>query len=98
MEAIDSLDAVGSTNYESAFRKAFAMLEAAEDDEFGAPCVDGENVFLFLTDGTPTAGETSASGLKTIIDSFNTDITLFTYALGSGADTTILQDLACEYK
>ena len=42
-------------------------------------------------------GETTSSGLITIIDSFSTDITLFTYALGSGADTTILNELACEY-
>ena len=41
VEAIDALEAVGSTNYESAFRKAFAMLSAAENDEYGAPCVDG---------------------------------------------------------
>ena len=73
------------------------MLSAAENDEYGAPCVDGENVFLFLTDGQPTMGTTSSSGLISIIDSYNTDITLFTYALGSGADTTILQELACEY-
>ena len=30
------------------------MLEAAENDEYGAPCLDGENIFLFLTDGNPT--------------------------------------------
>ena len=51
IEKIDALEAVGSTNYEAAFRMAFDMLSAAENDEYGAPCPNGENVFLFLTDG-----------------------------------------------
>ena len=31
----------GGTNYESGFRAAFKMLQAARRDEFGAPCTDG---------------------------------------------------------
>ena len=77
---------------------ALNFLNDAQNDEFGAPCTDGENVFLFLTDGEPTLGETTSTGLKGVINSHSTDISLFTYALGSGANKTILQDLACEYK
>ena len=67
------------------------MLASAQNDEYGAPCSNGENIFLFLTDGQPTVGHSTAANLKTLIDSYNTDITLFTYALGSGASTSILQ-------
>ena len=47
---------LGSTNYEDGLRVAFSLLNAAEQDEFGAPCEGGENIFLFLTDGEPTEG------------------------------------------
>ena len=40
-EKIEGLEAVGSTNYEEAFRKGLSMLKAATKDEFGAPCVNG---------------------------------------------------------
>ena len=52
-----------------------------------------------MTDGDPTQGETSESGLKAIIDARNTnfDITMFTYGMGSGIDYTLLQALACSY-
>ena len=84
------------TNYESAFRLGFSMLTSAQSDEFGAPCSNAENIFLFLTDGEPTEGETTSGGLITIIDNLNTvDITIFTYGLGSGIDATILRDIAC---
>lgn len=32
------------------------MLTSAQNDEFGAPCADAEDIFLFLTDGSPTKG------------------------------------------
>ena len=56
-EAIDELSASGKTNYESAFKKGFDLLDSATNDEFGAPCADAENLFLFLTDGDPTEGD-----------------------------------------
>ena len=73
------------------------MLNAAQDDEFGAPCNPGENIFLFLTDGEPTAGVTDTAGLQSILNEYNKDISLFTYALGEGADTTILSSLSCSF-
>ena len=56
IEEIEDLEAGGSTNYEAAFNKGLTMLEAAEKDEYGAPCSNGENIVLFLTDGEPTVG------------------------------------------
>ena len=38
---IDGLSATGQTNYEAAFNLGFSMLNAAESDEFGAPCTNG---------------------------------------------------------
>ena len=71
------------------------MLAAAEDDEYGAPCTNGENIFLFLTDGTPTRGKNTSRELINEINDYSMNISLFTYALGKEIDTTILQDLAC---
>ena len=42
-------------------------------------------------------GFTSSADLINMINGYNKQITLFTYALGSGIDTTILQALACQY-
>ena len=33
------------------------MLKAGDRDEFGSPCSDGENILLFMTDGSPTKGK-----------------------------------------
>lgn len=38
---IEALEANGQTNYEAAIRKGFQLLNAAESDEFGVPCVNG---------------------------------------------------------
>ena len=73
------------------------MLKSAQNDEFGAPCVDGENIFLFLSDGEPNEGASTSSGLISFINEYNQDISLFTYALGNGASQTILKDLACNF-
>ena len=53
---------------------------------------------MFLTDGVPTVGASTSSDLINLIDGYSQTITMFTYALGSGADTSILSDLACEYE
>jgi hypothetical protein len=38
---IDALEASGQTNYEAAFTKGLALLKAAQNDEYGAPCSNG---------------------------------------------------------
>lgn len=95
--AINGLSAGGGTNYEDGLRKAFDLLNAAEQDEYGSPCTNGENIFLFLTDGEPNEGASTSQQLINIINSYNKQIRLFTYALGSGASTSILQPLACTF-
>ena len=51
---IRGLSARGSTNYLTAFTKAFELLEKASDDEFGPiTCPQAQNIFMLLTDGTP---------------------------------------------
>ena len=42
-------------------------------------------------------GLSTSSDLISLINGKGTRVTMFTYALGSGADTSILEDLACEY-
>lgn len=61
-------------------------------DEYGAPCTDGENVLLFLTDGDPTVGYKTSESLISHINGLRNgkDITLFTYGLGSGIKVDIL--------
>ena len=39
----------------------------------------------------------TSAELINVINSYNKRMTLFTYALGTGADTTILKDLACQH-
>ena len=97
IDEIEDLQANGKTNYEAALRKGLRMLELAEDDEYGAPCKNGENIVLFLTDGEPTEGVETAEGLKDVIEEYTVDITLFTYGFGSNVDHSILIDLSCEY-
>ncbi len=78
------------------------MLSRAQTDEFGSPCGNAENLFLFLTDGKPTVGETTQSGLENVINNRNSqfNINLFTYGMDSdlgGIDSSILEGLACSY-
>ena len=95
IEKVGELYPTGQTNFEDAIRLGFSMLNAATKDEYGAPCLNGENIFLFLTDGEPTAGLLNSADLISLINSYNMRITMFTYALGSEADTSILHDMAC---
>ena len=66
------------------------MLKSAVSDEFGAPCTNGENIVLFLTDGKPTSGAQTYDQLKPIIDSYGLEVTIFSYAFGTQIETTIL--------
>ena len=66
------------------------MLSSAVSDEFGAPCSNGENIILFLTDGQPTSGASTYDALKTIIDSYGIDVTILSYAFGTQTEKTIL--------
>ena len=78
-----NLNAGGGTNYEQGLRLAMNMLSSAEEDEFGPPCPDATNIILFLTDGYSNEGISTSTGLKQLIDNYNRNVSLFTYALGS---------------
>ena len=82
IEEIENLEIQNKgTSYEDAFEKSLEMLRAGEKDEFGKPCENGENILLFLTDGTPTKGKRTLGELKQVIDSKNVPITLFSYGI-----------------
>ena len=77
------------------------MLKQAEDDEFGAIlCQNTVNVFLFLTDGAPSDFNSTLEYYQEYLDSQTIDypIHLFTYSIGTGANTTLLKALSCRYQ
>lgn len=63
-------------------------------------CSRPTNIVLFFTDGNPTSGNSTSESLTSQINTFNSefDIKLFTYAIGSGFDTSLLRNLSCQYK
>lgn len=100
VKEISDLSAKGKTNYQDALTKAFSLINTASQDEYGAPCSNGENILLFLTDGSPTLGYKTSDSLITYIEQNRQEkkITMFTYALGAGLSNSIIHDLSCEYK
>ena len=74
----------GSTNFDAAFETSFDIFASSPST---SAC---NKVILFMTDGTSTLsynvkGEALAQGVR-----------VMTYALGSGADTAIPKQIACE--
>ena len=65
------------------------MIKSATSDEFGAPCINAENVILFLTDGSPTVGTMTAQDTINSINEQrgNLPLKIFTYGLGSNLET-----------
>lgn len=51
-----------------------------------------------MTDGQITRGESSLSGITSLIKTKNSafDATIFTYSFGDDADTEIVKAIACE--
>ena len=95
---IDSIRADGQTNYEAAFTKAFNLLRDSKDKESATDC---QTAILFLTDGTPTAGETGSTGLTDHVSTLNDNrdgtqkAVIFTFTLGSSAEAKIPKAIAC---
>lgn len=74
------------------------MLKSAEEDQFGVPCANSENVMLFLTDGFPGQGAKTIEEISSVIDELDTfNIKIFTYGLGSSVQSQLLRDIACRY-
>ncbi|CAD7952811.1 unnamed protein product [Amoebophrya sp. A25] len=97
---INALSQGGTTNFRDALDTAFALgkrgttFDGASDPDrcYSAQC---KTAVLFLSDGVPdTWQQIDYNRLKTV----NTGgIRLFTYALGSGADSTVLSQLAADH-
>lgn len=87
---LDALEATGGTNIEAALREALH------------PPVDRGRLplILFVTDGEPTVGETSADRLTAIANTANerasTPRRIFTFGLGSDVNVSLLEQLALE--
>lgn len=91
--AVNQLVAAGETNFEQGFKLAFDALDSAfTDSKKHSGC---NTAILFLTDGTPTAGD----NVVPLIAERNTpdmDARIFTYSLGEQASKTIPKQIACE--
>ena len=67
------------------------MLEALDMIDADPGC---SNVVLFLTDGEASFTEDNYNTVASRVQT--NDVVLFTYALGSGADSTIMKRIACD--
>jgi len=92
---VDSMVASGGTQFLTGIEKAFPLFETAgaNGDVIASGC---SKALLFLTDGVDGG---TASTLYNRINELNaalsTPAVLFTYSLGSGAETTVPKAMAC---
>jgi len=102
---INSLYASGSTNFVDSLGTAFdrakrgQTFEGSEDLDrcFSAQC---KSVILFMSDGVPSTWDSNHEQNLRNLNPNPTSVSgfrLFTYALGSGADTTVLARLAADH-
>lgn len=98
---INNMDAdIGwKTNFEDAFREAFALLNRSESA--GPEAAQCFNVILFLTDGYPTAGEQNETALLRQIQEWNkkgnsTRAFIFTFDVGDVVEESLAKTIACE--
>ncbi len=83
--ANNNIESGGGTQFDAAFSKAFEVLRS------GGPTSACNKVILFMTDGQSSANLPSIRS-----QAANLGARIFTYALGSGADTTVPKQIACE--
>ena len=81
----------GGTNFKIALDAAFATIQASIAAGSTSMC---QKAIIFLTDGT--ADMSNNDYLSVQQQSQTYDAVMFTYALGSGADTTVTKRLSCE--
>jgi len=88
----------GSTNFVDALFQedaslpgAFGLLSASVAEKQTSMC---QKAIMFLTDGEADFSESDYA--KAVRKSEELDAVIFTYALGSGADTSVTKRLACE--
>jgi len=87
---ISNLVATGGTNISGAFNVAVPQFSYANDST--------ANIIIFFTDGQPTSGITNTQQLVAFVDTLiaqtETNIFLFTFGIGTGANQQLLTLLA----
>ncbi|CAD7961022.1 unnamed protein product [Amoebophrya sp. A120] len=99
---INALATGGTTNFRSTLNIAFnrakraTIFDGTSDPDrcFSAQC---KTTILFLSDGIPDAWDPSSDGQNLRDLNPGTQFKLFTYALGVGADTSVLSQLASDH-
>ena len=92
MTWIDSnIDAAGTTNFRAAFKKAWEVVDATTTS---SGC---NRIMLFLSDGVPNDWTNSDyASVRDKSASYSPPMHVLTYGLGSGADPTVLKNVACQ--
>jgi len=95
---IDSLSTAGGTNIHAALTHAIDLAERTTRVDLKEFPSKPQPLILFLTDGTPTEGETNAQGILEKIKSANSVLRIPIYSLGfgKGADFHFLQKLSLQ--
>ena len=89
---VDGLSPTGNTNFVAAFDSAYGLLRDSSDYSTGC-----SKAILFLSDGIPTSWTTdNRRRVKEQGQALGGNFQLFTYALGSGADTSVLKKISCD--
>jgi Ca-activated chloride channel homolog len=90
LDYIESIDAVGWTNISDALTSSISQFSSANDST--------ANIIVFFTDGEATRGITSTDGIlnqvQTEVEQNETDLTIFSFGIGSGANRQLLTQLA----
>lgn len=81
----------GGTNFKTALNRAFDIIGSSVSAGETSMC---QKAILFLTDGEAEFSENDFTSTRQL--SVRYDTTVFTYALGSGAQKVITKRLACE--
>lgn len=89
---INNIVALGATNISESLTTAI--------NQFGGASPDDANIVIFFTDGEATAGTTSTSGIRTLVNDsvsqLETEIFLFTFGIGDSVTTDLLTLLATD--
>jgi hypothetical protein len=101
---LGTLAANGGTNMKAAFESAFGTIERSSTP--GVDTAGCNKIFLFLSDGAPTAGQEpeatilARNGGRSYVndneeEKTSTHVRIFTYAFGSGAPSALMKRIAC---
>ena len=91
-----NLNADGATDINEALITALNLAnDVKKNKEIGSGT---QQMIVFLTDGEPTEGETSATRIKENVKQYNSasKIPIYGLAFGDGADFDLLKDISTE--